>query len=46
MDIGMTVLDYKKFIEIAPKCLKNKFSLHTYENDKKHGYLFVKVRLF
>ena len=45
IDMGMTTLNYEKFIEIAPKYLKNKFTLHTFENDKNHGYLFAKVRL-
>ena len=44
MDIGMTTPNYEKFLEVAPRYLDDRFGLHTYENDKKFGYLFAKVR--
>ena len=45
MDIGMTCDYYDKFISIAPEYLDNRFSLHTFENDEKCGYVFAKLRL-
>lgn len=45
MDIGMLEEDYKKFVEIAPKALKNEFFLDNYELDSDYGLVFSKVKL-
>lgn len=45
MDIGMTTVNYKKFLEIAPKELDNRFFLQTSESDKNYANIYAKVRL-
>lgn len=45
LDIGMLRKDYKKFLKIAPKKLKDNFTLCYYKTEKNHWHTFAKVRL-
>lgn len=45
LDIGMPREDYKKFLKIAPKELKDRFILDCYKTNKRYWLSIAKVRL-
>ncbi len=44
MDLGMTMDDYRRFIEIAPQKLRPGFSLQVFETEPDTPFYFAKVR--
>ena len=45
IDLGMTTENFEKFLEVAPKCLDNRFFLQTSATDSFYFNSFAKVRL-
>lgn len=45
IDVGMLRADYKRFLEVAPDELDERFFLQTRESDPNIPYLFSKVRI-
>lgn len=44
MDIGMTRINYEKFVKEAPFILSEKFYIQTWNSDQMYGLPFAKVR--
>lgn len=44
MDLGMTMDNYRKFIELAPQKLRKGFSLQVFETEPDTPFYFAKVR--
>ena len=44
IDVGMTYDNFKRFIEIAPRELNDKYFLQTWKNDNEYPFAAAKVR--
>ncbi len=44
MDLGMTIENYRRFIEVAPRALRKGFSLQVFETELQTPFYFAKVR--